>query len=130
MPGSLLCREDDRPAGPGSSPGRRRDQASRKRGLVFGAPGMACERGGVGERQALAPESADRVIVSGDRMEGGERGAGVTGRPFSNEINGILDKIPTITCDKSAKSLRSKQTNTGHQCLAWERRKVTAHDRK
>jgi hypothetical protein len=48
--------------------------------------------------------------------------AGVTGRPFSNEINGTLDKIPTITCDKSAKSLRSDQTNTSHQCLARERR--------
>jgi hypothetical protein len=47
----------------------------------------------------------------------------VTGRPFSNEINGTLDKIGTITCDKSAKSLRSNQTNTSHQCLARERRK-------
>ena len=36
--------------------------------------------------------------------------SGVTGRPFSNEINGPLDKIRTITCDKRAKSLRSKQT--------------------
>jgi hypothetical protein len=49
--------------------------------------------------------------------------SGVTGRPFSNEINGTLDKIRTITCEKSAKSLRSNQTNTSHQCLARERRK-------
>jgi hypothetical protein len=41
--------------------------------------------------------------------------SGVTGRPFSNEINGALDKIRTITCDKSAKSLRPNQTNTSHQ---------------
>jgi hypothetical protein len=53
--------------------------------------------------------------------------AGVTGRPFSNEINGTLDKIHTITGDKSAKSLRYNQTNTSHQCLA---RKATARNRK
>jgi hypothetical protein len=49
--------------------------------------------------------------------------SGVTGRPFSNEINGTLDKIRTITCDKSAKSLRSNQTNTSHQFLARKGRK-------
>jgi hypothetical protein len=38
--------------------------------------------------------------------------SGVTGRPFSNEINGALDKIRTITCDKRS-----------NQCLARERRK-------
>jgi hypothetical protein len=34
-----------------------------------------------------------------------------------------LDKIRTITHDKSAKSLRSNQTDTSHQCWARERRK-------
>jgi hypothetical protein len=49
--------------------------------------------------------------------------AGVIGRPFGNEINGTLDKIRAITCDKSAKSLRSNQTNTSDQCLERERQK-------
>jgi len=61
----------------------------------------------------VVPESRPRLVAA----------PGVTGRPFSNEINGTLDKIRTITCDKSAKSLRSDQTSTSHQCLAWERRK-------
>jgi hypothetical protein len=39
-----------------------------QRRLVFGAPGVARQHGGVGERQALAPQAADRVIVAGDRM--------------------------------------------------------------
>jgi putative transposase len=38
--------------------------------------------------------------------------SGVTGRPFSNEINGTLDNLRTIKCDNSAKSLGSNQTNT------------------
>jgi len=37
---------------------------------------VARERGRVGERQALTPENADRVIVAGDRVARGERGAG------------------------------------------------------
>jgi hypothetical protein len=57
-------------------------------------------------------------------------GAGVTGRPFSNEINGTLDRIRTITCDKRAKSLRSNQTNTSHQCWRGKGEKAVAWDRK
>jgi hypothetical protein len=53
-----------------------------QRRLVLGAPGMARERGGVGERQALTPQGAARVIVAGDRMQGGERGAGEKARVF------------------------------------------------
>jgi len=45
-----------------------------QRRLVLGAPGVARERCGVGERQAWAPQAADRVIVAGDRVERGERG--------------------------------------------------------
>jgi hypothetical protein len=41
-----------------------------------GAPGVARQRGGVGERQALTPQNADRVIVAGERVERGGRGAG------------------------------------------------------
>jgi hypothetical protein len=38
-----------------------------------GAPGVARQRSSVGERQALTPQNADRVIVAGERVE---RGAG------------------------------------------------------
>jgi hypothetical protein len=68
-------------------------------------------------------ESWFRKRITGPRSAVGYS-AGVTGRKFCNEINGPLDKIRTITCDKRAKSLSSNQTNTSHQCLARERRKI------
>ena len=46
---------------------------------VLRSPGLSGENRGVGERQALAPEAAERVLGAGDRMERGERRAGAEG---------------------------------------------------
>jgi hypothetical protein len=54
--------------------------------------------------------------------------SGVTGRPFSNEINGTLDKIRTITCDKSAKNLRSNQTTRAINVWRAKGEKAAARD--
>jgi len=43
---------------------------------------MARERGRVAERQALAPQAADRVILAGDRVERRECGTGEKGQFF------------------------------------------------
>jgi hypothetical protein len=63
------------PRGSGIAPGPAKIPSVAQRRLVLGAPREARERRGVGERQALAPQSADRVIVAGDRVQSRERGA-------------------------------------------------------
>jgi len=50
-----------------------------QRGLVFRAPALPREDRGAGERQALAPEGAERVFGAGDWMQRGERRAGAEG---------------------------------------------------
>ena len=47
-----------------------------QRSRVLRSPALPGENRGVGERQALAPEAAERVFGAGDRMQRGERSAG------------------------------------------------------
>jgi len=65
----------DRPL-PGADTRHRAGGGRSQRRLVLGAAGVARQRGCIGERQALMPENADRVIVAGERVARGERGAG------------------------------------------------------
>ena len=44
--------------------------------FIFSSPTLAGEDGGIGERQAMPPKHAERVLAAGDGVDGGERGAG------------------------------------------------------
>ena len=99
-----------RPAGPGPQPHgedtRHRAGGGRsQRRLVLGTPGVARERSPVGERQALTPENADRVIVAGERVARGERGAG--------EKAGFFGVFRHAACPCAARERRDRRRR-GH----------------
>ncbi|MGY4363887.1 hypothetical protein ACVW0J_010447 [Bradyrhizobium sp. i1.7.7] len=51
-----------------------------QRSLLFRPSALARERGRAGERETLAPQTAERVLVAGDRMQRCERGASIKHR--------------------------------------------------